>query len=220
MKPTLCVECSAANDVEIENLRVMEQARKLEAKRQELIREIEAATPPRFRQTDVRHPGFNLAAWQKIQAWTPTDEKPWCGLMGATGACKTRMGYLIAGKYLLDRFTAIGHTNFAFVQSTDISEAIMRSFSDTPLDKHEARAYLDGLRKCDLLLIDDLGKGRLTPAPAAEIFALIDHRHAHNMATIWTSNSTPQQIAATLPEDLGGPLAGRLNECSKIFSLK
>jgi chromosomal replication initiation ATPase DnaA len=220
MKPTLCAECSAANDIEIANFRAREQANKLEEKRQDLIREIADATPPRYQQTDVAHAGFNRGAWEKIKLWKPTSAKPWIGMVGLTGCCKSRMSYLIASNYLLSTFDDGAHPSFAFVTAFDITEAAMRQFSDSPETKREARNFLDMLKWYKLLLIDDLGKGRLTPAPAAELFALLDSRHNHNRPTIWTSNSTPQQIAGTLSEDLGGPLAGRLLECSKIYSLK
>jgi len=219
-KPAHCPKCSDARNAEIEKRQAQDAADKIERLRKTLLHEIAAATPPRYQQTDVAHQGFNRAAWAKIKTWDRTDAKPWLGMVGPTGACKSRMAYLLASNYLQDTFTNDGGPSFEFVSAFEITEAVMQTFSDNAEVKHQARASLNSLRKCDLLVIDDLGKGRLTPAPAAELFALLDFRHARNRALIWTSNSTPQQIAATLPEDLGGPLAGRLLECSKIYSLK
>jgi len=52
------------------------------------------------------------------------------------------------------------------------------------------------------------------------MFALINHRHCHALQTIWTANSTPEQIASNLAEDMAGPFAGRLNDSSRILRLK
>ena len=65
--------------------------------------------------------------------------------------------------------------------------------------------------------VDDLGKGRMTPAVASEFFDVIDHRHKENMPVIWTANSTPEVIAANMTLDMAAPFAGRLNDCSRII---
>ena len=91
----------------------------------------------------------------------------------------------------------------------------MRELNDmSPRDA--ARQKLDSIRRCDVLLLDDLGKAKNTPAVAAELFAIIDHRHAQNLPTLWTANSPPVSIVTGMSEDVAGPLAGRLIECSKI----
>jgi len=201
-----------------------EERRKLEKNQTAIREQIEAATPHRFTLTDVAHAQFNAKAWARIQTWRPTAEKPWLGLVGATGTCKTRMARLAGGEWLLRKTTSGRIPTFEFVTSFEISEKIMAQFNETGSDKGDARGFLDRLRRVDLLLIDDLGKGRLTPAPAAELFALVDHRHAHNLITIWTANSTPEEIIANMnkdvSEDMKAPLAGRLNECSQVFILK
>ena len=136
-----------------------------------------------------------------------------------TGRCKSRLAYLYAAM-VLERMTDATLPSFAFVASYEISDAVMRQYGNGYQEKDKARNYLERLREVDLLLIDDLGKGRLTPTVAAELFALIDHRHKDMGCTIWTSNSSPETIAAGLPEDMAGPFAGRIIESSKIFNFK
>ena len=193
---------------------------KLEKNLATIREQIEAATPHRFRLTDVAHPQFNARAWERIQAWKLSAEKPWLGFVGPTGVCKTRMSWLFAAEWLVRKTTARRIQTFAFVSSFEISEQVMSQFNESGSDKGDARAYLDRLRRVDVLSIDDLGKGRLTPAPAAELFALLDHRYQHNLVTLWTSNSAPEVIAAGLGDDMAAPFAGRLNDASKIFLLK
>ncbi|MCX6880709.1 MAG: ATP-binding protein [Verrucomicrobia bacterium] len=188
-------------------------------------KKITEETPPRFLATDTGHPAFNRMAWARIQAWKPTAENPWLGLVGATGTCKTRMAYLLAGRILVDMAAESAMRrcrppSFEFVSAYDIGAAVLDQFRDDRQAAALSREFLSSVRKCRVLLLDDLGKCRFTPAVASEFFALIDHRHENNMVTLWTSNSSPEEVAATLPEDMAGPLAGRLNDCSTIFKLK
>jgi DNA replication protein DnaC len=95
-----------------------------------------------------------------------------------------------------------------------------RSIHDDRSPAQHARAWLDKLRDVDVLLIDDLGKGKLSPAVASEMFALVDHRHVNQLVTIWTSNSAPETIAECMTPDMAAPFAGRINESSQIFHFK
>jgi DNA replication protein DnaC len=180
---------------------------------------IRAATPELFRRTDIAHPKFNSNAWAKVKSHRLSGDVPWIGFVGMTGRCKSRMAFLYASE-LVERMTDCRIPSFAFVASYEIGDAVTRQYGGDFQQKDEARRFLDKLRDADVLLIDDLGKGRLTPAVASELFALIDYRHAHLAATIWTSNSSPEAIAAGLPEDMAGPFAGRIVESSKIFTFK
>ena len=37
---------------------------------------------------------------------------------------------------------------------------------------------------------------------------------------IWTANSTPEEIASCMSEDMAAPFAGRLNDSSRIVRFK
>jgi len=103
----------------------------------------------------------------------------------------------------------------AVTSAYTIAEAVLAQFSDS---KDSAVSFLYDLRTADILLIDDLGKQRNTPAISSELFALLDHRHAENLVTIWTANTNPEGIVNGMTEDLAGPLAGRIRECSTIIN--
>jgi hypothetical protein len=142
-----------------------------------------------------------------------------------TGRCKTRIAYLFAVEEIVrlaivreDEYEAL--PSYEFVASYQIGDAVIAQYSNDFEIKNPAKDLLRRIRQCDVLLVDDIGKGRLSPAIASELFALIDHRHAHLMRTIWTSNSAPEEIAAGLTEDMAGPFAGRLIEMSKTFTFK
>jgi len=178
------------------------------------------AIPRLFQLTDPSHAGFNKSAWDAVSAWRPAAEKPWLGLIGPTGKSKSRIAYLYAAEELARITDVRSRYSIRFTTSYDIAETVMRLHSSCFEEKREARKALDRLRGADILLIDDLGKGRPTPAVAAELFALIDHRYSNVCRTIWTANGKPEELAAGMPDDMAGPFAGRLNECSKIFAFK
>jgi endogenous inhibitor of DNA gyrase (YacG/DUF329 family) len=199
--------------------------------------------PPLFQATNIDHQKFNRAAWDKIKLWEPMEEKPWAGFTGDTGKCKSRIAHLLALADLerlakqrapraqSDRFQPGFAPDYVFTPSYRISETVMaqfggkfeggsRSIHDDRSPAQHARAWLDKLRDVDVLLIDDLGKGKLSPAVASEMLALVDHRHVNQLVTIWTSNSAPETIAECMTPDMAAPFAGRINESSQIFHFK
>lgn len=224
----LCDGCSEKSEREHEKSR---QAA-WDKKKSEFVtysrRIVSHATPEAFRITDTTSERFNLAAWTAVKEWTPKAEKPWIGLLGPTGLCKTRMAFLLATKEMerLGRWKAEGEIDrrlvqptFRYVPSYEITEAAAALKSFQTADG--AREFLDEIRKVDLLLLDDLGKGSIGRdstgrAAANELFSLIDYRSVHLLFTIWTSNSKPEDIASRMDEDIAAPFAGRLYDFSRI----
>lgn len=219
-----------------------ERRAKMEASAEEFRHHVAGAIPALYANTDTGHAAFNAKAWNVIQAHRLTAERPWLGLVGTTGRCKSRIGYMYAKDELArmtrramtkeeatnerrrywDRSSDFRKPTFRLLPSYQFSETVMRQFCDDREDKAWARRELDTLRTVDLLLIDDLGKGKLSPAVIAELHALLDERHTDLRATIWTSNSTPEQIVsfAGFSDDMAAPFARRLEESSTIFTFK
>jgi hypothetical protein len=189
--------------------------------------------PSRMALTDRQDPRFNAKLWASVEKWQPTDEKPWLGLIGPTGKCKTRVAYERIVNAVLS-FEQTGAYRIwcdrkgydrgrewlvTAVPAVDFADAVRNQFGKGD----EAKAAKDLLieaKRTRWLLLDDLGKCTHTPAVAASLFGLIDHRHAENLPTIWTANSRPDQFLANMPPDVSAPLRGRLLECSVIFELK
>lgn len=242
-RPAECPACTAAQEAREDAARELEgdrvAAEWVEAFRLKVI----DSMPGLFGATNIDHPKFNRQAWGKIKLWEPTEEKPWAGFTGSTGGCKSRIAYLLA----LAELERLAKTraprgrselygpgrapSYIFTPSYRITETVMaqyggksgggsRGFYDDRSPAQHARAWLDDLRDVNVLLIDDLGKGKLSPAAASEMFALINHRHEYRMTTIWTANSTPEEIAGCMTDDMAAPFAGRINESSTIFKFK
>lgn len=196
---------------------------KIEKARENALDEL----PTLFHSTDIAHPRFNAQAWNKVKDHALTAEKPWLGLLGETGLSKTRIASLIfieeagriAEKWEVNDWRRQKPT-LVFVTGYRICELAGIVSTGSFDQKEEARKELEQITTCDLLLIDDLGKGNVKDAAAASLFALINERYANVLRTIWTANSTPEQIAATMNSDMAAPFAGRLNDHSKIFTFK
>ena len=231
-RPESCPECEDAASAAARaahEAAVAEENARLERKRLEgVLAKIRANVPPRFQATDINHPSFRLKAWQTIKNWRPSAETPWLGLIGSTGACKSRMGYLLAEIIGMEIAASQKSMRAICISSPELKDTVMAQFSKSsghrdqwdynPAD--EARANIAATRECDLLFIDDLGKARPSPAYAEELFAIVNYRYDRNLPMLWTANSPPEEITAGLPPDMAAPLAGRLIECSKLYSFK
>ena len=201
--------------------------------KQEAERFLSGFLPPRMALTDREDPRFNAKLWAMVKDWQPTDEKPWLGLLGPTGKCKTRVAY----ERIVDAVTSYEEMGrygiwrdrrgfdrgrewlVAAIPAVEFADAVRNQYGKGD-EKKEASALLHQAKHTRWLLLDDVGKSTHTPAVAAALFGLIDHRHAANLPTIWTANSRPEQFLANMPRDIGEPLRGRLIECSTILELK
>ena len=181
--------------------------------------------PARYAATCTEHPEFNEKLWLRVAEWQPEEDRPWLGLVGPSGRSKTRIAYLLARK-LMEKEAREGGRRFftdaemvkpeACVWLTDYSfrEAAVGRFSEGAA---EAVKLLGMAKSACLLVFDDLGKAKPTPAVANELFALIDHRHAQNLPMIWTSNLLPEEWFPGVEESVAVPLRGRLTELSQTI---
>jgi hypothetical protein len=228
-RPTSCPECEERREAERLEAQRIKYEQHLASAIAQMRSHVAKETPRLFRGTDIGHERFNAAGWARVKDWRPSEKKPWLGIIGETGTCKTRIACLLAASEMERQVaqramqSAQPFTNiprFHFAPSYEISEIAALLQTGTFEQKEEARSYLDAIRRANLLVIDDLGKGRMNGPIAAEIYALVDHRYSNALSTIWTANSTPEQIAANLAEDMAGPFAGRLNDSSRILRFK
>jgi len=223
-----CESCAEKDHLEYEAKQAAKARSESVAKAMELWKVL---CPPRFQESDENHPEFRRPLLAKVTAWSPTCEKPWLGIVGKKGSCKTRIAlmrlrdamadlemlppaiYSTRGEYISSFDTP---TAPLFITAYEFSEAVQSKFGDK--DK-EAKATLRQCMSSWMLVFDDLGKARNTPAVVAGLFALIDHRHAHNLPTIWTANSTPEEFCEGMPPDVAGPMVRRLKESSTLYSV-
>ena len=100
-----------------------------------------------------------------------------------------------------------------------------KRFADLALDKfdHDGRTKAtarDRIRKChtaDLLLIDDIGKGKLTDRPEEELYDLLEYRTSKRLPTLWTAESGGADLLQRLSAERGNAILRRLTQFSEIL---
>lgn len=159
-----------------------------------------AGIPPRY--IDASHPWAQKLAEQAA-------EGQGFYICGPNGTLKTTLA-MSAGRHLVEN----GRKVFA-VASYDLMDA-MRSRSS------EERQIFERAAKCEVLILDDLGKEASTTAYAAErLFAIIDKRDKAMLPTIITTNYKLSEIAENITEGaVGVAIASRLASSCKQLAME
>lgn len=211
-----CLEREEREREEKERLNALESRRKSEW---------ELTVPPLYRSTDVNHKDYPTKIHAKAISWTDTvfsgqsDSKPFFGIIGPSGKCKTRIAsQMIKNAIWKDKSTEwINATSFQkLVQNQWSKKSVTSSVFESATVGETARDQIETIRSCDLVVFDDLGKGRLTETVAGAIYDLIEDRTANSRAVIWTSNAKLDDLLKMLPKDSGLPIIRRLIEFSVI----
>jgi len=168
-----------------------------------------AEMPTIYRNTDFR--AFSANLQKLISEFNPNDGKG-VGIVGASGERKTRAAILLLEKAFL------GGSKTMFLPSQQFSRLISDQFSDDPKKKLSADEGIYRAHSCDFLLIDDLGKGRMTDRAESDLYALLEDRTSWGRATIWTSNSNARQLHGMFTPDRADAILRRLTEFSTIVT--
>lgn len=133
-------------------------------------------------------------------------------LHGTTGSGKTRAAWLLANHYFYSNYPR----SFEFLSPRKLDSWLVGSFSDS-VNAHESKVQ----RMCDvgMLVIDDLGKERLTPRVETDLFAVIDERITKKLPTIITTNYNGVSLLERFPnKETGIALIRRFREHFKFLS--
>lgn len=199
MSPKRCQPCCDREDAE----------KNAQEQRMRIEEEFFKVCPARYRDTDpARLPDYmrKLAArWE----FGPDG----IGMIGNPKQFKTRTAFLI-----LKRMIEEGRTVGA-ITSTKFSELSVDQFDTESENRIVAKNHLRGLRDVDVLLLDDLGKGKITERGEVELYALLEERTSWLRPTIWTCNSPLRELFANATEDRSGAIIRRLNEFSQIVEV-
>jgi DNA replication protein DnaC len=131
--------------------------------------------------------------------------------IGEAGAGKSRGMYL-----LLERLATAGH-RVEFITATDITRYSAEKFSNDSGIEAAANAKLRSIRRADALLIDDMGKGRVTPTAEETLYDVLNHRTESMLPTFWTSNAGSNQLHAMFSADRADALLRRLKDFTDII---
>ena len=194
--------CEKCSEYEIVQHDEQQRREALEAKAQRKLDRWRCICPPLYQTTDLsRLPGVVRPAIDKVLGWE-------CGprgmvLHGETGLGKTRVAMmalkghhmaglkvvpLLAGKFAYQVMTLLGESTSAFA------------------------AWYEGLIAADIVLLDDLGKEKMTERCETELFNLIEERSQHLRPLIVTTNTVGDSLEDKLSDDRSGPLLRRVRE--------
>lgn len=171
-------------------------------------------TPMIFRATDENrlHPKMKEAL-----SWRPTLEKSGMLLHGTTGIGKSRAAWLWTNRIWLQGIKRDLNLNFMFLSMMDFESMIQSSFSE-----NKRKEILNEICDAPLLVLDDLGKERLTSRMSTDLFGIIDHRSLSAKTTIITTNFNGQGLIDRFPpqdKETGIALVRRLRDYYSAYGM-
>ena len=166
---------------------------------------LQVITPPAFKETEQKRLPVNELAEALSWANNPQESKLNLCLAGATGVGKTR----IAWETIKLRYLTNGGRPFAIGAET---------FTRRVINEPTLMGQVCGVR---LLLIDDLGKERMTPTAESAIFEVVRERHDQMLPTIYTTNFSPTTLIARFNQrETGEALARRIRESALCIAFQ
>ena len=135
------------------------------------------------------------------------------GIIGKSGAGKTRTAVQILHKAHLTG------KSICFLKATKLTMAAQARFHDDDQVKHAAEIRIRRAYRSQILLLDDLGKGRLPNSAEELLYDIVDERSERGLPIIWTSNAGSKELKEMFSSDRGIPILRRLAEFSDIINL-
>jgi DNA replication protein DnaC len=199
---TMCDPCMEKRITEAE-------ANAEQSRKDSLERDFWASVPPLYRETDLGRLNADLA--RQVLGWEYSPKG--IGIRGRSGSQKTRCAVA-----LLLKIKMKGKSVY-FLKATDISKYAASQFSNEKEMQSEAHRAIRSAHTCQLLLIDDIGKGRLSPAAEELLYDILDKRSEKQLPIIWTANSTAEQLHDMMSPDRGDAIMRRLGEFTNVISI-
>lgn len=157
------------------------QAEWTEKRKQQLaaMSNLEAFRDRDFTSFNWRVPGVQ-EAFSKARAFakSPMD---WLLLVGPNGCGKTHLAAAIANQCLLQEMAVL------FVTAPDLLDYLRATFAPTSPVAYDELFWR--VREAEILVIDDLGTGQLTPWAGEKLYQLINHRYTLHLPTVITANA-------------------------------
>lgn len=176
---------------------------------QRLIAELEASREGIvFLDNDPSHPQgrkLNPAALVATVLNWP-EEGPGLALIGATGRGKTRL--LLK---LFERYNLLGH-KVSYVNCAAMSDTIGALLGESARAGND---YITRLERAPVLLLDDLGKAKMTARGEEALYRIVEARKAYNRRTFFTTNTTGEVLRKQFSPDAGMPIIRRLRDMTQ-----
>lgn len=159
--------------------------------------------PPRFKNAvDLQPPApaVDVQRLAQVASWRPGGpEKKGLYLLGPSGTGKTTAFWKLARE----------------LEKAGTAPVVLTSLELSRVLQEAARDIRDvaWLTRCRVLMIDDLGKERATPAASALFWEVLDRRYSHGLPCILTSRFSSRELADRFGEaSIGQDIIRRLFE--------
>ena len=156
--------------------------------------------PPVYHNTDPERIHANLAQMAGQYKY----ESKGIGIIGRSGEGKTRAAFLVAMRLVNE-----GRRVY-WIAATDLAAAAANLFSDDPEVKNRSNEKIRRSMSAEVLVLDDLGKGKFTDRSESMLYDLFETRTSNLRPTIWTSNSNAKQLHAMMSPDRADALIRRM----------
>lgn len=163
--------------------------------------------PPLYRDTDLGRIYAPFAEVALNYQFNPT------GVLfeGPPGTGKTRAAWCI-----LKRMVEAGKSCYGLT-STQFAKFAADQWHSNSEDKGTACENMDRCRRTAILLIDDLGKQKMTERGETELYDVLEWRTTNLKPTIITTNASGDQLKKMLSEDRRQPILRRIRDFSQYI---
>lgn len=201
--PFCCEDCQEKHMTESTD---MENQRNEFDRKRDALRQFESMVPVNMRETDLdRKPA--IKDWVD---WQPDDSGRGLIIVGATGAGKTRLTYLILRNLMIE----VGLTVIYFRPG----DFALRSHSAWMNNRSEQ--FYDEILKADLVIWDDLGKEKFTETRMMDFFSAVNNRLDNLQPMIFTTNYYGSELASRFTDkDFAEPFLRRIRESTETVNL-
>lgn len=146
------------------------------------------------------------------------DRKTSMLLAGAYGLGKTHLACAVANNLIQQGKKVV------FGTPSQLINAVQDSYNRVEAWEMTTRQVMDKFTKADLLIIDDLGKDRVTEFGIGRIYEIVDGRYSQGLPMLITTNESSTALVKRLtPKDgdsmTAGAIIDRLFEVADIFQL-
>lgn len=174
-------------------------------------KEWELAVPELLRETNWEDPRLKPYEPQFMRVLTWRNGPQGIYAVGRSGRGKSRSIYALARRLAVNELVRV-----RYLLQTQITREVNRDGLNSFLEK------MDEIRHAPVIVWDDFGKfaaiGSRHDVLLAEIEALFDYRHSHQLPFLISSNATNDDLFEIFGEMRGNPIVRRLSECCQVVN--
>jgi hypothetical protein len=151
-------------------------------------------------------PNVDRAAFERVKAWRPSSGRG-IAMKGPSGSGKTTAYWALARELELEGRAPVT------LNAVELGRILSKAARDIE--------QVDWLCGCSVLMIDDLGKEKSTPAMAELLWEVLDKRYGRGLPVVLSTRFAGSELRSRFGEEcLGDDILRRLNELCIGVSFK